>query len=179
MNRTTTLMNTCNKRTVKQFQLYSSRYYDGAPTPDMENAKADYEDAAERYRSLSAELENKANVIIRHKPTRAAPVVLQAKSSSPIEVKAKTETQLVISPSSQVNTTSEPVEPILDSAPSSVTEREERSERERDIPPVVKQCEFCRSDFCGMLVLMPAYISAKTSAYNASRERIVCLNLSG
>lgn len=67
---------------MRKFQFYLSGESPHTSANDVESAKAEYANALERQRSLSLEVGAEEGVIIKHKPARPPPVVLQPQAQS-------------------------------------------------------------------------------------------------
>lgn len=72
---------------MREFQRRKSRDTDGRSASEVQDAEREYEVARERHRILASSLEKEDSVIIRHKPTKAAPIVIPATRALPPALK--------------------------------------------------------------------------------------------
>lgn len=140
-NSSTLLM---RKPPVEQFHLYSE-HNTGVSTAEVEKAEAEYEMVAERYRLLLAEFQNEDNVIIRHKPSKVAPIVIPASASRSIEIQAEPEPPIESSAPPEVSVLPEPDTPIPEPNLSSTNERQDRKENGPEFSTVAKKSRRCRN----------------------------------
>jgi hypothetical protein len=105
----------------------------------MEKAKAEYELMVERYKTLSAELANEENVIIRHKPTRVAPILIPATAMQSIHLTAEPASTMELPSPPIVGISQESERPIPDATLASRQETVTRPESGVATSPVVEK----------------------------------------
>lgn len=104
----------------------------------MAKAEAEYKLLVERYKSLSAELSKEENVIIRHKPTRVAPIVIPVTSLQPVRLNVEPEPIIETPTRLAIEISHEPEASLRDKEPSSQNEFLGGSLNGVEIPPVVE-----------------------------------------